>query len=122
MTPKNRFSKLHTDNTLDVVSLQFTRTIPVEGSRFPRTEQASIQACRVKPSQDVSQIKDLIFTTATAELLEIEDISELAEMEVGQTVKQTDGKPCPDGEYILPDGTIFKVWNSKIKEIIYAND
>ena len=118
----NRFDDLRKDNNLQTVDLTFTKLIPVPGSRFPKTEQATIRAAKIKPSQDVSEIRDLIFTLGTGELLEIAEISELAEMEIGQPVKQTDGKPCPDGEYILPDGTIFKVWNSKIKEIIYAND
>ena len=123
MTPKNRFSKLHTDNDLSTVTLAFTRTVPVEGSRFPRTTQVSVECCKVKPGQDVSQIKDLIFTLGTGEQLEIAEISDLAEMEIGQTVKQTDGKLFPRTvNNILPDSTTFKVWNSKITEINYAND
>ena len=123
----NRFNDLRTDTTMDLVDLNFTKLTPVSGSRFPRTEQAIIKAVRVKPTQTASQVKDLIFTTGTGELFEVdqdgkEGATELGDLREGMTIKKADGSAIADGIYLLPDGSEITIWDGKITQIVYSTD
>ena len=114
----NRFKDIHTDNNLDTIKLSFTRTLPIENSRFPHAEQVNFTAAMVKRNQTATQVKALIFTDGTGQLFEVQEITNTDELEVGEIIKLDDGKPCPNGEFILSNGTMFKVWNGKITDIV----